>query len=113
VDSEQVSHSTSSASTGGEDGDLYSKHDPDTEPVGGRFHRKFCKTIDTEPFTGPVGDALKVPERSRTQDVVSKLNPPANAPVKNYALIVLNQLFLSLSSIYLFFLRHMSLQICS
>jgi hypothetical protein len=100
VDSEQVSHSTSSASTGGEDGDLYSKHDPDTEPVGGRFHRKFCKTIDTEPFTGPVGDA-------------PKLNPPANAPVKNYALIVLNQLFLSLSSIYLFFLRHMSLQIYS
>jgi hypothetical protein len=36
-----------------------------------------------------------LPERSRSQDV-PKLNQPANAPVKNYALVVLNQLFLSL-----------------
>jgi hypothetical protein len=31
----------------------------DTESVRARFHRVFFKTKVTEPFTGPVGDALK------------------------------------------------------
>jgi hypothetical protein len=58
IDSEQASRTTSSVFTE-EDEDLYRDEDVDTELVGTRFHRVFFKTKVTEPFTGPVGDALR------------------------------------------------------